>query len=96
MKLELEVSGGFTGKAGMQVLRLDTEHIAPELRAKLHQSLEDLPDTVWGHSYMSPSPQSWDFNHKLTVIEDGKEKSVQFHLGQGPQELTTIAALMKE
>ena len=96
MKIQLEVTGGFTGPAGKQVMQVDTDHLAPTAAARLHHDLEQLPTNTWGQSYVSPKPQSWDFLHHLTVTDDGKEKSVQFHLNQGPPALTQIAQQMTE
>lgn len=96
MKIQLKVTGGFTGPAGAQVMEVDTDHLAPAASARLHRDLEQLPPGTWGQSYVSPKPQSWDFMHDLTVTDHGKEKSVQFHLNQGPPALTQIAQQVTE
>jgi len=96
MKIQLKVTGGFTGPAGAQVMEVDTDHLAPAAAAQLHRDLEQLPAAAWGQSYASPKPQSWDFMHRLTVTDHGKEKSVQFHLNHGPAALTQIVQQMTE
>jgi hypothetical protein len=96
MKLELEVTGGFTGKAGKQLIRIDTDQLGPDVAAQLHRDLEQLPEDTWGQSFLSPHPKPWEFLHELRVVEDGRDRSVRFHLNQGPPALSRIAEQLKE
>jgi hypothetical protein len=96
MKLDLEVTGGFTGKAGKQIMQADTDHLKPDTAARLLRDLMQLPDQTWGQSFTSPHPKPWDFLYRLTVVDNDKEKSVQFHLNQGPPGLTQIAKLLQD
>jgi len=96
MKFELEVTGGFTGKAGKELIRIDTDQLEPEVAERLHRDLEQLPPQTWGHSFLAPHPKPWDFLHELRVIEDGRDKSVRFHPNYGPPELTRITEQLKE
>ncbi len=90
MKLVLEVTGGFTGKAGKQVISLDLDQLPEGVASEMHRLLEAVPPSVWGESYLSNHPKPWDFRHELSV-RDGEQRMVTFHKGQGPSELTTLA-----
>jgi len=94
MKIKLEVTGGFTGKAGAQTIEEDTDCLDPAIAAQIDHALKLLPDQTWGQSYLSPHPKSWDFLHKLTIIDTHGEKTAQFHSGVGPTGLTRIAELL--
>jgi hypothetical protein len=94
MKVKLEVTGGFTGKAGAQTIEEDTDRLDPATATQIGHALKLLPDQTWGQSYLSPHPKSWDFLHKLTITDAHGEKTVQFHSGVGPPGLTRIAELL--
>jgi Emfourin len=96
MKIELEVTGGFTGRAGKQLIRVDTDQLNPTVAAQLHKDLEQLPESSWGQSFESPHPKPWDFLHQLRVVEGDTSKSVRFHFNQGPPALSRIAEQLKE
>jgi hypothetical protein len=96
MKIALEVTGGFTGKAGKQVIQVDTDQLDPAAAAQLNGDLEQLPDQTWGQFFEAPHPKPWDFIYQLTLGDDGQAKSVRFHLNQGPPGLTRIAEQLKE
>src|SRR5205085_6081482 len=95
MKIELEVTGGFTGKAGKQSIQVDTDKLDPAEAGRLERDLERLSDGAWGRSFLAPYPKPWDFLHELRLEEDGKQKWVRFHLNQGPPELSSIAEQLK-
>jgi hypothetical protein len=94
--IRLEVIGGFTGKAGKQVIQIELAKLAPEEAAELRRLIERLPDDIWGGSYLAPHPKSWDFRHILQVTEGDNSRTAVFHGGQGPAELTTIARRLIE
>ena len=96
MIFELEVTGGFTGKAGKQLIRIDTDTLGPADAGRLQRDLEQISDDTWGRSFESPHPKPWDFMYELRVEEVGKQKSVRFHLNQGPSDLSKIADQLKK
>jgi hypothetical protein len=96
VNVRLEVIGGFTGKAGKQVIQIALDKLAPEEAAELRRLIESLPDDIWGGSYLAPHPKSWDFRHTLEVTEGDNIRTATFHGGQGPAELTTIAQRLIE
>jgi hypothetical protein len=91
VKLILEVSGGFTGPVGKQVITLDLAQLAKTAAEKLRHELEHVPETAWGASFFSSHPKSWDFRYLLRVEENDKKKQVIFNRNEGPPELTRLA-----
>lgn len=90
MKIVLEVTGGFTGKAGKQVIAVDVDQLPADLASETRRLLNAIPPSAWGGSFLSNHPKPWDFKHRLSV-HDGGERVVTFHKGYGPAELTTLA-----
>lgn len=93
MKVSLEVTGGFAGPAGKQRVEMDTDtaQLSPSETARLTDLLERLPAETWSKRFVAPHPKSWDFLHVLSLEDGHGPRSVTFHLGQGPQELTALA-----
>lgn len=96
VNIELEITGGFTGKAGTQVIRVQPDQLSPALAASLNECLKEVPDDAWGRTFMSAHPQSWDFMYCLRVTQDGKEKSVRFQKNEGPAQLTRASEILIE
>ena len=96
MKVRLEVTGGFTGKAGTQVIRLDLEQLSADEAAAIRTLIDALPESTWGGSFMSSHPKPWDFKHTLIVGEGEQRRAVTFHKGNGPVQLTTLAEWLVE
>ncbi len=91
MRLELEITGGFTGPAGTQRIGVDIERLPAERGRRLRSALDCLPESAWGASFMAPHPTYADFRYMLRQIEGDAWKIVIFHLHQGPAELSEIA-----
>src|SRR5438874_635665 len=91
MKIELEITGGFTGPAGKQVIRVALDQLPANDAAALRREVDAIPKTAWGGSFMAAHPQSWDFRHVLRVEQNGETKTVSFHKNQGPAELSQLA-----
>lgn len=90
MKVSLEVTGGFSGPAGQQIIELDLDQ--PSTAATdVRRDLGRLNDDDFGRSFLAPHPKPWDFRHVLKVSDAAGERAVTFHLEQGPPELTRIA-----
>jgi len=95
VRLVLEVTGGFTGPAGKRRLEVDTARLAPKDAARIEHALEQVPGDTWGKRFLSPHPQSFEFLHVLR-IDDGGDRSVTFHLHQGPPALSELAKLAED
>src|SRR6476620_3099670 len=91
MKLPLEIIGGFVGPAAPQRIEVDLGKLQPERARRLEAALARLPDSTWGSRFLAPHPKSSDFRHVLRKSEGSVERSVTFHLQQGPPELSEIA-----
>jgi len=96
MNIQLEVTGGFTGKAGKQSICLELEKIPDGVATEIRSLLGSIPPSAWGGSFLSNHPRPWDFKQELTVREEGKERTVTFHKGQGPAELTKLTEKILE
>ena len=88
MTIQLEATGGFTGKLGKQTMPVATDRLAAVDAAPITRDLEQIPADAWGQSYRSPQPKPWDFLYCLTIDND---RSIEYHLDQGPPALTTLA-----
>ena len=92
MIIQLEITGGFTGPVGKQVISLDLAKLpGPEVE-RIRQDLNAIPANAWGQSFLSAHPKPWDFTHRLVLENTGIQKSIVFHLNEGPSALTTLAA----
>ena len=91
MKLELEVTGGFTGPAGKQLIRIALDQIPAGVAADIQRDLGRVPETAWGCSFMAAHPKSWDFKYVLRMGEGNTQIAITFHKDQGPPELSRIA-----
>jgi len=96
VKLQLVVTGGFTGPAGKQRVELELEQLPPAEASKLRADLEQIPESAWGSSFLLPHPKPWDFRHVLSVKSGEREQVVTFHGGAGPAALTAIAKSLLE
>jgi hypothetical protein len=96
IKITLEITGGFTGRAGKRVIAVDLSQLPEAKAAELHQGLQSIPPTAWGASFFAPHPKPWDFQHVLQVEDGGSTRRVEFHRGQGPPELTRMAEKLIE
>ncbi|HEX3593930.1 MAG TPA: protealysin inhibitor emfourin [Polyangiaceae bacterium] len=96
MKIELEVTGGFTGPAGKQTISVDTARLPVTDAAPLDRDLERLPHATWGNQYLKAHPKPWDFVHELRISDAGGQRSAKFHLDEGPPELSAIARRLTE
>ncbi len=90
MKIVLEITGGFTGKAGKQVIDIDLDQLPSHVASEMQNLIGAVPSSVWGGTYLASHPRPWDFTHELSV-RDGEARSVTFHSGQGHEVLTTLA-----
>lgn len=95
MRLVLEVTGGFTGPAGKRRLEVDTARLDPKAAAPIEHALGQVPGDAWGKKFLAPHPQSFDFLHVLRIA-DGGDRSVTFHLHQGPPALSELAKLVED
>jgi hypothetical protein len=91
VQLQLEVTGGFTGALGKQTIRADLDALTPELASQLRSDLDSIPDPAWGSAFTAAHPKSWDFRHVLRVNDEGQERTITFHLDNGPPALSRIA-----
>jgi len=91
MKLGLEIIGGFVGPAAPQRIEVELGKLPPERARQLQAALARLPDSTWGARFLAPHPKSSDFRYVLRTQEGVTERSVTFHLQQGPPELSEIA-----
>jgi hypothetical protein len=95
VRVVLEVTGGFTGKAGTQKLEVDTARLSPKDADDLTRDLGRLPPSTWNGSFLKAHPAPWDFLHVLRVVDGAGERTTRFHLHEGPPELSAIAERMK-
>ncbi len=95
MKVELEVTGGFTGRAGTQKIDVDTSRLPAKDAEDITRDLEQLPPSTWRSTFLKAHPAPWDFVHVLRVVDAGGERATKFHLDEGPKELSTIAERLK-
>ena len=96
MRVVLEVTGGFTGRAGTRKIDVDTARLSPKAADELTRDLGRLPPSTWHGTFLKAHPAPWDFVHVLRVIDAGGERTTKFHLHEGPPELSAIAERMKE
>ena len=88
MKIRLESRGGFTGRA--IVHELDVDHL-PRAEGEAVRRLVDgggfwtMPDAV-----TNPRPQPWDIDHKLTVDDAGRVRTVRLHQSAAPEPLQRL------
>ena len=86
MKVELRSWGGFTGKAGQEVRRVDLEQLSadgPELARLIDAAgFFTLPPKL-----LKPAPRSYDFQYELTVTAGDRKHTVTFHLDAAPAPL---------
>jgi hypothetical protein len=96
-RVNLEMTGGFTGAAGKQAITLDLGQLPQAKSAELQSGLDSIPEAAWGSSFFAPHPKPWDFHHVLKVEDDqGVTRQVEFHRGQGPPELTGMVDKITE
>jgi hypothetical protein len=96
VRVELEVTGGFTGRAGTQKIDVDTSRLPPKTADDITRDLEQLPPSTWRSTFLKAHPAPWDFVHVLRVVDDGGERATKFHLNEGPKQLSTLAERLKE
>lgn len=96
MKVELEVSGGFSGPAGKQTTEVDLNQLPAPEAATLRREVESVPAASWGNSFLDQHPKPWQFRHVLRVTEGGAQRSAVFHLDHGPAALSAIAKQLLE
>ncbi len=94
MRISLEVTGGFTGRAGTQKIDVDTSALPPAKAKDVARDLERLPASTWQSQYLKAHPQPWDFVHVLCVTDEHGERSTKFHLNEGPKELSSLVDLL--
>jgi hypothetical protein len=91
MRIELRSVGGFTGPIGAKISKIDTDTITKgdeECIINLVKVADifSLPDKI----HLS-KPRPWDFLYTLTLDENTRTKTVEFHKTAAPaalQELT--------
>jgi len=96
VQLQLEVTGGFTGPLGKQTIQADLDTLKSELASQLRSDLASIPAAAWGSSFIAPHPKPWDFRHVLRVKDQGHERTITFHLDNGPPALSRIARSLGE
>jgi hypothetical protein len=96
VKVELEITGGFTGRAGAQKIDVDTSRLPPKAADDITRDLEHLPPSTWRSTFLKAHPAPWDFVHVLRVVDAGGERATKFHLNEGPKELSTLAERLKD
>ncbi len=90
MRVVLEVTGGFTGPAGKQTIAIDTARLPVKDAEPIDRDLKRLPSAAWNKDFLKAHPKPWDFVHVLRVGDPGSERSIRFHLNEGPPELSTL------
>jgi hypothetical protein len=96
VRVELEVTGGYTGRAGTQKIDVDTSKLPAKAADAIARDLEQLPASTWQSTFLKAHPASWDFVHVLRVVDTGGERTTKFHIGEGPKQLSTLAQLLKD
>lgn len=96
MKVELEITGGYTGRAGTQKIDVDTARLPPNAADAITRDLEQLPASTWQSTFLKAHPAPWDFVHVLRVIDAGRERTTKFHIDEGPRQLSALAERLKE
>jgi hypothetical protein len=93
MKIRLESRGGVTGRAMVRQLVLDG--LSPEAR-KLRKMLDE--GQFWGgsESILSRTPKPWDAEHKLTVEDGGRTRTVKLHKSAAMPGLQGVIERMEE
>ena len=95
MRLVLEITGGFTGRAGTEKIDVDTAQLAPATADDIARDLGRLPASTWQGTFLKAHPTPGDFVHVLRVADANGERSTKFHLHEGPPELSAIAERLK-
>ena len=90
MIITVERSGGFAG-IRPQPIRVDTDHVPPEIADAVHRAIEDagLLKVSLREEPSSP-PQPDRFQYKITVNDGDREHVVRVAEGQSPQMDTFI------
>lgn len=96
MRVELEITGGYTGRAGTQKIDVDTARLPPKTADAITRDLEQLPASTWQSTFLKPHPAPWDFVHVLRVMDASGERTTKFHLDEGPKQLSALAERLKE
>ena len=96
MTMVLEKSGGFAGRLATQVVEVDLDRLPKAQAQEIKALYEALPQQMWGGSFLSAHPKSWDFKYVLKVRGDGAERRVEYHQNEGPPELTPLGEKVLE
>lgn len=91
LKLRFEIIGGMSGRAAKQVIEINLSELGQDAADELRHAVESLPQSAWGHSFLSEYPKPWDSLQILTIEEMGHQKSITFHRHEGPPELIRLA-----
>lgn len=96
MRIELRSVGGFTGPAGAEVKRIDTEKLSKSEAQKIIPLIESAHLFDQPEQMKLSSPKSWDFKYTLTV-DDGKRRRVlEFHKSAAPLSLQELVDEIEE
>jgi hypothetical protein len=90
LKIRLEITGGFTGPAGKQVVDIDLDQLPEQDALRLRRDIALVSPTIWGGTFLAAHPKSSDFRHLLRLTDDGPERSAVFHRGQAPAALLSL------
>jgi emfourin len=96
MKLSLRSVGGVTGPAGAITHTVDLSAMPPEQRARPTALVEAAQPFQLAERYLSKSPKPWDFRFTLTVDENGRQRTIEFHLAAAPPALRALAEWLQE
>ncbi len=95
MRIVLEVTGGFTGRAGTQKIDVETSRLPQQASDDVTRDLGRLPPNTWQSTFLKAHPAPWDFVYVLRVIDATGERATKFHLHEGPKELSDVAERLK-
>ena len=93
MKIRLESRGGVNGRP--MVRNLNADGLAAESR-NLRRLLDDSGFWTGPETFLSAKPKSWDIEHKLTVEDGGKSRTVRLHASAAPAALQKVVQRMEE
>ena len=75
---------------------IELDSLRPEDAARLRSLVKTADFFALPAKMMKPVAQSWDFIHSVTVEDEGKVHTVQFHADAAPPELANLAKEVEE
>jgi hypothetical protein len=93
MKIRLESRGGVHGRP--MVRQMVVDGLNAEAR-NLRRMLDDGRFWNGPETLLATAPKAWDFEHKLTVEDGGKTRTVRMHTAAAPAALQKLVRRMEE